>query len=100
MQGWPARRIPMLLVLLAATFGGSGAGAAGPDRTLSTATTQALPSCAYKDTKTRFLGLQQWRKTLVDTRLRVGSKYKPDDLVPTSNANIPGGGKVRRPGHR
>ena len=32
----------------------------------------------------------------MDTRLRVGSKYKPTDLVSVSNANIGGSGKVRQ----
>ncbi|MBX3029037.1 MAG: M15 family metallopeptidase [Chloroflexi bacterium] len=56
----------------------------------------SLPACAYKDIKTRFRGEGQWRKTLLDTRLKVGSKYAPDDLVPVSRANIAGGGKVRK----
>ncbi len=55
-----------------------------------------LPACAYKDIKTRFRGEGQWRKTLLDTRLKVGRKYAPNDLVPVSRANIAGGGKVRK----
>ena len=55
-----------------------------------------LPACAYKDIKTRFPWLSQWRKTLVDTRLRVGSKYRPKDLVSVGKANIGGSGKVRQ----
>ncbi len=50
----------------------------------------------YKDIKTRFRALSEWRKTLVDTRLRVGSSYKPKDLVSVSQANIGGSGKVRK----
>ena len=59
--------------------------------------TPPLPTCAhvYVDIKTRFHALSDWRKTLVDTRLRVGSTYKPQDLVPVSQANIAGGGQVR-----
>ncbi len=62
------------------------------------ASTPPLPTCAnvYKDIKTRFTGLGKWRRTLVDTRLRVGSSYKPTDLVSVSQANIGGSGKVRR----
>lgn len=58
-------------------------------------TTKPLPTCAYKDIKTRFRGTNQWRKTLLDTRLKIGKKYAPKDLVPVSRANIPGSGKVR-----
>ena len=66
------------------------------------ASTPPLPACAhvYKDIKTRFRDLSQWRRTLVDTRLRVGSAYKPKDLVSVSQANIGGSGKVRAHHHR
>ena len=71
-----------------------------PDFALSALAAQVtgappLPACAYKDIKTRFPALKAWRKTLVDTRLRVGSKYKPTDLVSVANANIAGSGRVR-----
>ena len=60
------------------------------------------PTCAhvYVDIKTRFRDLSDWRQTLVDTRLRVGSSYKPKDLVSVSQANIGGSGKVRQHHHR
>jgi D-alanyl-D-alanine carboxypeptidase len=59
------------------------------------ASTKPLPACTYKDIKTRFRSTSQWRKTLLDTRLKVGKQYAPTDLVPVSRANIAGGGKVR-----
>ena len=56
----------------------------------------SLPRCAYLDIKTRFMSLDRWRQTSLDTRLRVGPKYVPTDLVPVGRADIPGSGKVRR----
>ena len=56
----------------------------------------SLPRCAYLDIKTRFMSLDRWRQTSLDTRLRVGRKYAPTDLVPVGRADIPGSGKVRR----
>ena len=42
------------------------------------------------------MSLDRWRQTSLDTRLRVGRKYVPTDLVPVGRADIPGSGKVRR----
>jgi D-alanyl-D-alanine carboxypeptidase len=72
--------------------------AADTELAAQTASTPPLPKCAnvYLDVKTRFRDLSDWRKTLVDTRQRVGSSYKPKDLVAVSQANIGGSGKVRR----
>ncbi len=58
--------------------------------------TPRLPACAYLDIKTRFMSLTRWRQTSLDTRLRVGPRYAPTDLVPVSRAGIAGSGKVRR----
>ena len=58
--------------------------------------TPRLPACAYLDIKTRFLSLKRWRQTSLDTRLRVGPKYVPTDLVSVRRAGIGGSGKVRR----
>ena len=93
-------------LLVLSLVGSSGAvsaqSAPSPDAVVvelsaQTSSTPPLPDCAnkYLDIKTRFRDLSQWRKTLVDTRLRVGSSYKPKDLVPVSQANIGGSGKVR-----
>ena len=97
----PALLLVLSLLLLVMTLGSSGVVAIGPDPGFSatavsgTAATPALPTCTYTDIKTRFRSLSDWRRTLVDTRLRVGSAYKPKDLVSVSQANIAGGGKVR-----
>ncbi|CAN5621968.1 hypothetical protein BH24CHL9_BH24CHL9_04520 [soil metagenome] len=55
-----------------------------------------LPGCEYKDKLTRFHKVRDWRKTLLDTILRVKKSYKPWDLVSVSRANIAGSGLVRK----
>ncbi|MFN8619310.1 MAG: M15 family metallopeptidase [Chloroflexota bacterium] len=55
-----------------------------------------LPACRYIDQHTRFDELKQWRKTLVDTNLRVARSYKPTDLVSVHQAGIEGTGLIRR----
>lgn len=87
----------VLIVIALAVVLGSGTAAAASGRAADrVAATPRLPACAYKDIKTRFLSLKHWRKTSVDTRLRVGSRYAPTDLVPVSRANVAGSGKVRK----
>jgi zinc D-Ala-D-Ala carboxypeptidase len=54
-----------------------------------------LPECRYRDLLTRYRKLKQWRRTLLDTNLKVTSAYRPRDLVSTSQAGIPGTGQVR-----
>jgi D-alanyl-D-alanine carboxypeptidase len=55
----------------------------------------ALPECRYRDELTRYRRVGQWRKTLLDTNLKVTRTYRPRDLVSVSRANIPGSGQVR-----
>ncbi len=55
-----------------------------------------LPACTVKDKLTRYQKVKQWKKTLLDTNLKVKRSYKPWDLVSVSNANIAGRGKVRK----
>ncbi len=99
------RTVPVILALALALILGVGVptmaagGASGPtaaggwgDRPSAT---PPLPACAYKDIKTRFLSLRHWHKTSVDTRLRVGRRYAPNDLVSVSRAGIAGSGRVR-----
>jgi D-alanyl-D-alanine carboxypeptidase len=54
-----------------------------------------LPACRYDDYLTTPRGYEDWRVTLVDTILRVGTGYTPPDLVPVSVAGIAGSGQVR-----
>lgn len=55
-----------------------------------------LPVCEYKDELTRYRKVKQWKKTLLDTNLKIKRSYKPWDLVSVSRARIAGSGKVRR----
>jgi D-alanyl-D-alanine carboxypeptidase len=90
-------------LLLAALLSlGAAAPAAARDLPLEPAVSTAaspaatpLPACRYRDQLTRYRKLRQWRRTLLDTNLRVTSAYGPRDLVPVSRAGIPGSGRVR-----
>jgi D-alanyl-D-alanine carboxypeptidase len=75
----------LVIVCAAATSSGSAAAAATPP----------LPECRYLDRLTRYRDPSQWRRTLLDTNLRVGRSYAPDDLVSVSRAGIAGSGRVR-----
>lgn len=55
-----------------------------------------LPACQIKDVRTRFGAVRHWKKTLLDTNLKVGRRYKPSDLVSVGRANIKGTGLVRK----
>jgi len=55
-----------------------------------------LPVCGVKDKLTRYHKVSQWKKTLLDTNLKIKRAYKPWDLVSVSRANIAGSGKVRK----
>lgn len=56
----------------------------------------ALPACRYRDQLTRYHEVRHWRKTLLDTNLRVTRSYEPWDLVSVSRAGIRGSGMVRQ----
>jgi D-alanyl-D-alanine carboxypeptidase len=86
----------LVLVAVLLVGGGSAASAssAGPDDVVLVAR-PPLPPCSYLDIKTRYHLLGQWRRTLLDSRLRVWKRYVPDDLVSVSTAGIGGDGRVR-----
>lgn len=92
------RRPALVIVSLAlgVVLGGGPVVAAATGSSHAPAATPRLPACAYTDIKTRFMSLKRWRQTSLDTRLRVGPKYAPTDLVPVGRAGIAGSGKVRR----
>jgi zinc D-Ala-D-Ala carboxypeptidase len=90
----PAIPLTLLAALLLSSATALAASPAQADRSPSVA---ALPACDYLDISTRYTVYKQWRKTLVDTILRVGKSYKPPDLVSVSEANIAGSGRVRAP---
>ena len=54
-----------------------------------------LPPCRYDDILTTPRSYADWSITQVDTILRVTRNYVPPDLVPVSEAGIPGNGLVR-----
>jgi D-alanyl-D-alanine carboxypeptidase len=90
----PAPIAPPSLELALAGLVGSGALLAG-DGTFAPAKVR-LPACEYKDVLTRYHKVKQWKRTLLDTNLKVKRSYKPWDLVSVSRASIAGSGKVRR----
>ncbi len=55
-----------------------------------------LPACEIKDERTRYGMVRQWKKTLLDTNLKLRKSYQPKDLVSVSRAGIAGSGKVRK----
>ena len=54
-----------------------------------------IPSCDLGDVYTVPRGYDDWSTTLVDRLLRVEDDYVPPDLVPVTEAGIPGGGMIR-----
>ena len=54
-----------------------------------------LPECRLDEIMTVPRGYDDWSHTLVDWLLRVEEDYVPPDLVPVSEAGVPGGGFVR-----
>ncbi|MET0773021.1 MAG: M15 family metallopeptidase [Candidatus Limnocylindrales bacterium] len=92
-------RRPALVIAslaLGVILGSGTAMAASGGSAHGVAATPRLPACAYLDIKTRFMSLTRWRQTSLDTRLRVGPKYIPTDLVTVGRAGVAGSGKVRR----
>ena len=55
-----------------------------------------LPACRYRDQATRFGQPRYWKKTLLDTNLRLARTYQPWDLVSVSRAGLRGSGLVRQ----
>jgi D-alanyl-D-alanine carboxypeptidase len=55
-----------------------------------------LPVCEVRDELTRYRKVKEWKKTLLDTNLRVGRAYRPWDLVSVRRASIAGSGLVRK----
>ena len=55
-----------------------------------------LPRCEVGDVRTRYGKVKQWRRTLLDTNLKLRRSYRPWDLVPVSRAGIAGSGQVRK----
>lgn len=74
---------------LGALMGSSG-------NAFETAAARKLPACTIGDKRTRYTKKKHWKKTLLDTKLKLSRAYKPWDLVSVKQANIAGSGKVRK----
>ena len=61
----------------------------------ATATRGGLPACRIADEPAEHASLADWDRTLLDPERTLGRSYAPDDLVPTEEAGIAGGGSVR-----
>ena len=55
-----------------------------------------LPPCRLDDVLTEPRDYDDWATTLVDWNLSVGKEYAPPDLVSIYNADVTGGGLIRR----
>jgi zinc D-Ala-D-Ala carboxypeptidase len=85
------RRLPLAsAVVVVAGLLALPAGAPPPARAIG-----ELPACRLDDVLTVPRGYDDWSTTLVDWMLRVGADYVPPDLVPVSDAGIPGSGMIR-----
>ena len=73
-----------------------GALLASSEVSFETAAARKLPACKVGDKRTRYIKKKEWKKTLLDTKLRLPRSYKPWDLVSVKRANIAGSGKVRK----
>ncbi|MEX1294972.1 MAG: M15 family metallopeptidase [Candidatus Limnocylindrales bacterium] len=73
-----------------------GALMASSDAAFETAASEKLPACKVGDKRTRYVKKKEWKKTLLDTRLRLPRAYKPWDLVSVARADIAGSGRVRK----
>jgi LAS superfamily LD-carboxypeptidase LdcB len=89
-----ARLVVLARLALAAVLVGTlGAGsAAAPHDAQAT----LAPKCGYADTLTRYRGLGDWYRSMLDTRYRLSSGYAPGDLVPATRSGASGRGSVRR----
>ena len=55
-----------------------------------------LPECLIQGEATRYGQVRQWKRTLLDTNLKLRRRYQPSDLVSVSRAGIAGSGQVRK----
>ncbi|MFO1540948.1 MAG: D-alanyl-D-alanine carboxypeptidase family protein [Chloroflexota bacterium] len=91
------RRVALVLLLAVAAAGAPPVAAvAPPHATAGTDPRPApLPVCRYRDDRTRYARPADWRRTLLDTNLRLPRDYRVPDLVPVSRAGIAGSGRIR-----
>jgi zinc D-Ala-D-Ala carboxypeptidase len=82
------------LAIETVTVAGGSALATVPGTSLEPAKIR-LPACEIQDLPTRYGQVRQWKRTLLDTNLKLRRSYQPRDLVSVSRAGIAGSGKVR-----
>jgi D-alanyl-D-alanine carboxypeptidase len=87
----PTRLAPVIVALVVLAGLVSSFVASGPARAMG-----PLPACRYDDITTAPRSYADWAITLVDTILRVSKTYVPPDLVPVTDAGLPGKGKLIR----
>jgi zinc D-Ala-D-Ala carboxypeptidase len=56
----------------------------------------ALPACIYGDDLAEHVGYDDWDRSLLDTRYRLPSDYRPPDLVPVSDAGFDSDLEIRQ----
>jgi D-alanyl-D-alanine carboxypeptidase len=98
------RVVATALSLLLLVSAGIPAYAADPETATSPPTIESalgtakvrLPACGVGDEMTRYTKVKEWKRTLLDTNLRLPREYRPWDLVSVKQAGIAGSGRVRK----
>lgn len=86
-----------IVLLVPALSAAPAAAVAPPIRAAGTDPAPApLPVCRYRDDLTRYAAPGDWRRTLLDTNLRLPRGYRVPDVVPVSRAGIAGSGRIRK----
>jgi D-alanyl-D-alanine carboxypeptidase len=88
-----SRRLRLVAAVLAAVVVLS---AGTPVTPVTPARALAAPKCTVADVLTRYRATPDWYRSLLDTRLRVSSRYVPPGLVSVSRAGVSGSGRIRR----
>jgi D-alanyl-D-alanine carboxypeptidase len=72
------------------------AGTGAPPESSPRGTSNPLPSCIYGDDPAEHVGYDDWDRTILDTRYRLPTKYRPPDLVPVSDAGFDSDREIRQ----
>ncbi len=62
----------------------------------SAALAERAPACTMGDTLTRYRKPSDWYRSVLDTELRLRSRYTPPDLVSVHRAGVSGSGRIRK----
>jgi len=82
-------RMAMAAVLVATLAAGSGSQPREVQASVA-------PKCTIADTLTRYRGLGDWYRSMLDTRYRLTAGYAPSDLVAANRSGASGPGSIRR----